>query len=257
MLLLRSVVSFWLQFFGIWLFSPSLETVRNYFSPLASWSFTTMCHGLSHFSSEIFNQKKHIIFDTLSSFSSLIFPPHHFICFLFLVLLLLKHWTLWTESLFKKKITSCSSLVLWRWQPSPTSHHGCPPTPVKPKIVTRRTKKVIWHQSDRWYVKITRNWQKPRGTDNRVQRRFKDQIVLSNAGYGSNRKTKHILPGGLQKFLVPNVKETEVLLMCNKSHCAEIAHISSKTHNTNVERAAQLPIRVTSPNAGLHSEEKE
>ena len=102
MLLLRSVVSFWLQFFGIWLFSPSLETVRNYFSPLASWSFTTMCHGLSHFSSEIFNQKKHIIFDTLSSFSSLIFPPHHFICFLFLVLLLLKHWTLWTESFFKK-----------------------------------------------------------------------------------------------------------------------------------------------------------
>ncbi|XP_011838995.1 PREDICTED: 60S ribosomal protein L32 isoform X1 [Mandrillus leucophaeus] len=87
---------------------------------------------------------------------------------------------------------------------------------VKPKIVKKRTKKFIRHQSDR-YVKIKRNWRKPRGIDNRVRRRFKGQILMPNIGYGSNKKTKHMLPSGFRKFLVHNVKELEVLLMCNKN----------------------------------------
>ncbi|XP_062043715.1 large ribosomal subunit protein eL32-like [Lepus europaeus] len=104
---------------------------------------------------------------------------------------------------------------------------------VKPKIVKKRTKKFICHQLDH-YVKIKHNWQKPRGIDNRVQRRFKGQILMPNIGYRSN-KTKHMLPSGFQKLLVHNVKELEVLLMCNKSYCAEIAHISSKNCRAIVE----------------------
>nr|XP_044988075.1 60S ribosomal protein L32-like [Jaculus jaculus] len=128
---------------------------------------------------------------------------------------------------------------------------------VKPKIVKKRTKKFIRHQSDR-YVKSKRNWRKPRGIDNGVRRRFKGQILMPNIGYGSNKKTKHMLPSGFRKFLVHNVKELEVLLMCNKSYCAEIAHnVSSKNRKAIVERAAQLAIRVTNPNARLHSEENE
>ncbi|XP_041628133.1 60S ribosomal protein L32-like [Vulpes lagopus] len=125
----------------------------------------------------------------------------------------------------------------------------------KPKIVKKRTEKFIWHQSDR-YVKIKRNWQKPRGIDNRVCRGFKGQILMPNIGYGSHKKTKHMLPRGFRKFLVHNVKELEVLLMCNKSYCAQIAHnVSSKNRKAIVERAAQLAIRVTNPNARLRSEE--
>ncbi|EGW14836.1 60S ribosomal protein L32 [Cricetulus griseus] len=128
---------------------------------------------------------------------------------------------------------------------------------VKPKIVKKRTKKFIQCQSDR-YVKIKRNWRKPRGIDNRVQRRFKAQILMPNIGYGSNKKTKHMLPSGFWKFLVHNVKDLEVLLMCNKSYCAEIVHnVSSKNGKAIVERAAQLAIRITNPNARLHSEENE
>nr|XP_054102225.1 60S ribosomal protein L32-like [Callithrix jacchus] len=135
-------------------------------------------------------------------------------------------------------------------------HHGLKHL-VKPKIVKKRTKKFIRHQSDR-YVKIKRNWRKPRGIDNRVRRRFKGQILMPNIGYGSNKKTKHMLPSGFRKFLVHNVKELEVLLMCNKSYCAEIAHnVSSKNRKAIMERAAQLAIRVTNPNARLRSEENE
>ncbi|XP_039323893.1 large ribosomal subunit protein eL32-like [Saimiri boliviensis] len=127
---------------------------------------------------------------------------------------------------------------------------------VKPKTVKKRTKKFIRHQSD--YVKIKRNWRKPRGIDNGVRRRFKCQILMPNIGYGSNKKTKHMLPSGFRKFLVHNVKELEVLLMCNKSYYAEIAHnVSSKNHKAILERAAQLAIRVTNPNARLRSEENE
>ncbi|XP_069912586.1 large ribosomal subunit protein eL32-like [Oryctolagus cuniculus] len=125
---------------------------------------------------------------------------------------------------------------------------------VKPKIVKKRTKKFIRHQSDR-YVKI--KW-KPRGIDNRVRRRFKGQTLMPIIGYGSNKKTKHMLPSGFRKFLVHNVKELEVLLMCDKSYCAEIAHnVSSKNRKAIVERAAQLAIRVTNPNTRLRSEENE
>lgn len=128
---------------------------------------------------------------------------------------------------------------------------------VKPTIVKKRIKKFLRHQSDS-YVKIKRNWQKPRGIDNRVWRGVKGQILMPNIGYGSNKKTKHMLPSGFRKFLVHNVKELEVLLMCNKSYCAEIAHnVSSKNRKAIVERAAQLAIRVTNPNARLRSEENE
>ncbi|KAL1768703.1 60S ribosomal protein L32 [Sigmodon hispidus] len=91
-----------------------------------------------------------------------------------------------------------------------------------------------------------------------MQRRFKGQILMPNIGYGSSKKTKHMLPSGFQKFLVHNVKELEVLLMCNQSYCAEIAHnVSSKNRKAIVERAARMAIIVTNPNARLRSEENE
>ncbi|KAK7796392.1 hypothetical protein U0070_004245 [Myodes glareolus] len=93
--------------------------------------------------------------------------------------------------------------------------------------------------------------------------KIQGQILMPNIGYRSNNKTKHILPSGFWKFLVHNVKEMEVLLICNKSYCAEIAHTifvnlcflqEPKSH---CRRAPQLAIRVTNPNARLRSEENE
>lgn len=65
-------------------------------------------------------------------------------------------------------------------------------------------------------------------------------------------------PSGFQKFPVHNIKEIEVLLMCDKSYCAEVAHNnSSKNCKAIVERKARLAIRFTNSNATLHSEENE
>merc|ERR1712133_172630 len=124
----------------------------------------------------------------------------------------------------------------------------------RPKIVKKRTKKFTRHQSDR-YDKVKRNWRKPKGIDNRVRRKFKGMYLMPNIGYGS-AKTRHMLPTGFRKVLVHNIKELEVLMMQNKKFCAEIAHgVSSKNRKLLVERAQQLCIRVTNPNARLRSEE--
>ena len=127
----------------------------------------------------------------------------------------------------------------------------------KPDIVKKRTKKFRRHQSDR-YRKLKPNWRKPKGIDNRVRRRFKGQILMPNIGYGSAKKTKHMLPNGFRKVLVHNVKELEVLMMMNRRFCGEISHsVSSKKRKDIVERARQLSIKLTNGNARLRTEENE
>ena len=60
---------------------------------------------------------------------------------------------------------------------------------------------------------------------------------IEQIGYGSNKKTRHLLPNGLKKFLVSNVRELDLLLMHNKSFAAEIAHnVSSRNRTVILER---------------------
>ncbi|KAJ3086506.1 60S ribosomal protein L32 [Quaeritorhiza haematococci] len=124
-------------------------------------------------------------------------------------------------------------------------------------IVKKRRKKFTRHQSDR-YKKIDPSWRKPKGIDNRVRRRFKGQIPMPKIGYGSNAKTRHLMPNGFKKFLVSNVKDLELLLMHNRVFAAEIAHnVSSRKRIAIIERAQQLDVKVTNAAGKLRSVENE
>ena len=63
-----------------------------------------------------------------------------------------------------------------------------------------------------------------KGIDNRMRRRFRGNKKMPKIGYGSDRTTRYYLPNGLKKFIVKNVKDLDVLLMNNRTYCAEIAH---------------------------------
>ncbi|KAF2292541.1 hypothetical protein GH714_025377 [Hevea brasiliensis] len=125
------------------------------------------------------------------------------------------------------------------------------------KIVKKRVKKFKRPQSDR-KISVKTNWRRPKGIDSRVRRKFKGCTLMPNIGYGSDKKTRHYLPNGFKKFVVHNVKELELLMMHNRTYCAEIAHdVSTRKRKEIVERAAQLDVVVTNKLARLRSQEDE
>ena len=74
---------------------------------------------------------------------------------------------------------------------------------------------------------MTRLWLQ--GIDNRVRRKFKGMYKMPNIGYGSAANTRHMMPTGFKKVLINNLAELEVLMMSNKTYCAEIARgVSAK-----------------------------
>eukprot|EP00741_Cyanophora_paradoxa_P011305 tig00020554_g10919.t1 len=128
---------------------------------------------------------------------------------------------------------------------------------VKRPIVKKRSKKFVRHQSDR-RATVKPSWRRPKGIDSRVRRKFKGQLLMPNIGYGSNKKTRHMLPNGLYKFALNNLKDVELLLMHNRKFVGEIAsNVSTRQRKAIVERAAQLGVALTNGNARLRSEESE
>ncbi|KAF8252967.1 ribosomal protein L32e [Wilcoxina mikolae CBS 423.85] len=114
-------------------------------------------------------------------------------------------------------------------------------------IVKKRTKKFNRHQSDA-YKCVPSAWRKPKGIDNRVRRRFKGQAAMPSIGYGSNRKTRHMMPSGHKAFLVQNPNDVELLLMHNRTFAAEIGHaVSSRKRIEIIAKAKALGVKVTNP----------
>ncbi|KAG8047849.1 hypothetical protein GUJ93_ZPchr0008g11414 [Zizania palustris] len=125
------------------------------------------------------------------------------------------------------------------------------------KIVKKRVKQFKRPHSDR-YIGLKTSWRRPKGIDSRVRRKFKGVTLMPNIGYGSDKKTRHYLPNKFKKFVVHNVSELELLMMHNRTYCAEIAHnVSTKKRKEIVERAAQLDVVVTNKLARLRSQEDE
>jgi len=131
------------------------------------------------------------------------------------------------------------------------------PTPLrKPKIIKKRQKRFTRFQSDRFSC-VHESWRKPKGIDNRVRRKFKGAKPMPKIGYGSNKKTKYLMPDGFYKFVVKNVKELNLLLLHNRKYAAVIAHnVSARKRKHIIERALQLDVKVVNATAKVKTEEE-
>jgi len=122
--------------------------------------------------------------------------------------------------------------------------------------VKKKNKKIKRWQSDR-FMRVGESWRAPRGIDSRFRRRFKGTGPQVNIGYGSDKRTRHLLPSGFYKFTVSTPKDIELLLMHNRSYCAEIAHnVAKRKRKEILDRAEQLNIRVINGKAGFKEEEQ-
>lgn len=121
----------------------------------------------------------------------------------------------------------------------------------KVKVLKKRTKPFIRHKSDE-YFRLSSAWRKPRGIDNPVRRRYRGNRVMPGIGYGTDKRTRHMMPNGLKRFLIHNVKELDILLMHNKTYAAEVAHgVSARQRIAIVNRARELNVQLTNGHARL------
>ena len=89
-----------------------------------------------------------------------------------------------------------------------------------------------------------------------MRRRYQGQAPMAKIGYGTNRRHRFLRPNGFFTFVVNNVEELDLLLMHNRRYAAEIAHgVSSRKRKEILERAAQLDVRITNPNARVRHQE--
>ena len=81
---------------------------------------------------------------------------------------------------------------------------------------------------------------------------------MPKIGRGSNNKTKHLLPNGFKKFLIETEADLDVLLMNNRTYCAEIAQgISSKKRSSLVLKARAMNIAVTNAHSKVKKQSAE
>jgi large subunit ribosomal protein L32e len=125
------------------------------------------------------------------------------------------------------------------------------------KIVKKRIAKFLRYEYEDYPGRLKATWRRPHGIDNPIRRRFKGQRPCAKIGYGSDRKTRHLLPSGFKKFQVRNEKELDILLTNSSTYAAEIAgNISARKKATIVRRAAELGVRVLNPRGKVRTEEK-
>ena len=123
------------------------------------------------------------------------------------------------------------------------------------KVLKKRIAKVHRFHSDR-YGSFSQSWRKSRGIDNKMRRRISGTIRMPTIGYGSDKKTRFLLPCGMKKFIVKSIADLEMLLMNNRKYAGEIAHaVSAKTRVAILERAKELNVRLLNDDARVKKEE--
>ena len=127
----------------------------------------------------------------------------------------------------------------------------------KRKIVHKKTNKFTRFEYEDYRGKMSASWRRPRGIDCCVRRKYRGTKRMVKIGYGSNKRTRYVMPNGFKKMLISNKQDLETLLMNNRVFCGELAHnLSAKTRKELVKRAHELNVNLTNSKGRVSKEEQ-
>jgi large subunit ribosomal protein L32e len=115
---------------------------------------------------------------------------------------------------------------------------------LKKRMARKRPK---FERPESWrYVRITKNWRKPKGIDNKTRQKRRGWPASPNVGYGSPKAIRDLHPSGMEEVAVFNLGDLAII--DPDTQVARIGgSVGARKRSKIVEEAQKREIRVLNP----------
>ena len=125
---------------------------------------------------------------------------------------------------------------------------------LKKRMARKRPK---FERPESWrYVRINKNWRKPKGIDNKTRQKRRGWPASPNIGYGSPKAVRDLHPSGMEEVAVFNVGDLAII--DPETQVARIGgSVGARKRSRIVEEAQKREIRVLNPSRAQPTEPEE
>jgi large subunit ribosomal protein L32e len=119
------------------------------------------------------------------------------------------------------------------------------------KLVKKRAKekqkKPKFSRQESWrYVRLKKNWRKPRGLDNKMRKKVKGWPSIPESGYRGPKASRGLLPSSLMEVRVFNIDDLSEVNP--ETQAVRISHtVGARKRIEILDRAKELGVRVLNP----------